>query len=128
MIPEDVALVINSYSYQRSEWQYASPSCLIHVHRGVTKYDVMQYFLTYEGHDIRRPTTTAKPQTHKREAPGPCLELAQSGRIGVLAGSLGTFAEHLGGLVATNTTAPLATLLIVLVRAAGKRITSIFKD
>jgi len=48
------------------------------------------------------------------------LELAKGGRVGVLAGGLGTFAEHLGRLVAADTTTPLTTLFLVLVRAAEK--------
>lgn len=48
------------------------------------------------------------------------LELAEGGRIGVLTSGLGTLAEHLGGLVTTNTAAPLTTLLLVLVRAGGE--------
>lgn len=49
------------------------------------------------------------------------LELADCGCIGVQAGGLGTLAEHLGRLVTTETTAPLTTLLLILVRAAGKK-------
>lgn len=37
-----------------------------------------------------------------------------------LASSLGSLAEHLGRLVATDTSTPLTTLLVVLVRARDK--------
>ena len=45
------------------------------------------------------------------------LELVDGGGVDVLAGSLRALAEHLGGLRATDTTTPLAALLLVLVRA-----------
>ena len=45
------------------------------------------------------------------------LELVDGGGVDVLAGSLRALAEHLGGLGAADTTAPLAALLLVLVRA-----------
>lgn len=44
-------------------------------------------------------------------------ELAKRRGRGALAGSLRAFAQHLGRLVAAETTAPLAALLVVLVRA-----------
>jgi hypothetical protein len=45
------------------------------------------------------------------------LELGEAGRGERLSAGLGTLAEHLGGLGATDTSTPLATLLIVLVSA-----------
>jgi hypothetical protein len=45
------------------------------------------------------------------------LELADASGGGALASSLGTLAEHLGRLVATDSSTPLATLLVVLVGA-----------
>lgn len=48
-----------------------------------------------------------------------CLELAEGRSTDVLAGSLGTLAEHGGGLVATDTSTPLAALVLVLVREVG---------
>jgi hypothetical protein len=44
-------------------------------------------------------------------------ELAEASSSNALAGRLCPLAEHLGRLVATKTTTPLATLIIVLVRA-----------
>jgi hypothetical protein len=46
------------------------------------------------------------------------LKLRGVGSRENLAGSLGTLAEHLSGLVATDTTTPVTALLLVLVRAA----------
>ena len=48
------------------------------------------------------------------------LELADASSGGALAGSLGALAEHLGRLVATDSSTPLATLLVVLVGAEKK--------
>ena len=76
--------------------------------------------MTYTG----PKTTIAKPDESNQTT----LELAERGCVGAQTGSLGTFAEHLGRFVATNTTAPLTTLLLVLVRAAGKKIPSISMD
>lgn len=45
------------------------------------------------------------------------LELANGSGGDGLARGLGTLAEHLLGLVATKTSTPLPTLLLVLVRA-----------
>lgn len=46
------------------------------------------------------------------------LELGDVSGSGALAGSLSTLPEHLGRLVATNTSTPLTTVFVVLVRAA----------
>jgi len=48
------------------------------------------------------------------------LELADASGGGALAGSLGALAQHLGRLVAANSSTPLATLLVVLVGAEKK--------
>jgi hypothetical protein len=45
------------------------------------------------------------------------LKLVEIGNVGVLAGSLGTFAQHLGRLVATKSSTPLTALILVLVGA-----------
>ena len=49
------------------------------------------------------------------------LELADASGGGALAGSLGTLAEHLGRLVAADSSTPLATLLVVLVGAENNK-------
>ena len=48
------------------------------------------------------------------------LELGCVGNREDLASGLGTLAEHLGRLRATDTSTPLATLLLILVGAADK--------
>ena len=48
------------------------------------------------------------------------LELAESRVGGRLTSGLGTLAEHLGGLVATDASTPLTTGLLVLVGATSQ--------
>ena len=45
------------------------------------------------------------------------LELAESRVGGRLTSGLGTLAEHLGGLIATDASTPLTTIFLVLVSA-----------
>lgn len=45
------------------------------------------------------------------------LELGEAGSVESLSAGLGTLAEHLGGLGATDTSTPLTALLVVLVGA-----------
>jgi hypothetical protein len=52
------------------------------------------------------------PQSEKMD-----LELAEGRVGGRLTSGLGTLAEHLGGLVATDASTPLTTVLLVLVGA-----------
>jgi hypothetical protein len=49
------------------------------------------------------------------------LELAERRSRDRLARRLGTLAEHLGGLVSTETTTPLTALVLVLVRAGSRQ-------
>lgn len=49
----------------------------------------------------------------------PSLQLAKSSSLGVQTGSLCALAHHLSGLVSTETTTPVTTLLLILVSEIG---------
>ena len=50
------------------------------------------------------------------------LKLSEGGGVDALAGGLGTFAQHLCRLIATEATTPLTALILVLVRAGERNV------
>jgi hypothetical protein len=73
--------------------------------------------MTDEDHPSRKDTdlTRRNNDNHKH------LKLVEVCNVRVLSSSLGTLAQHLGGLIATDSPTPLTALLLVFVRAARQQ-------